>query len=79
MSLVYTKISKESFDSTLSRYPSTVSTPLLSLDTLRYTTIPDSLASRKASGDAYLDKSSVEKLVEWKLYVITPSLPLLLC
>lgn len=49
------------------RYSVTVPEKLQELDTLRYVTIPNILGERREAGDAQLDKSEVEKLVEWKL------------
>ncbi|KAF2441427.1 hypothetical protein P171DRAFT_434128 [Karstenula rhodostoma CBS 690.94] len=72
-SLKYTQISQETFNATLSRYPSTVPEKLRELDVLRYDTIPTTVASRAKEG-AYLAKDEVEKLVEWKLYVNPSSL-----
>jgi hypothetical protein len=66
--LRYTEISRETFDTLLSRYPSTVPEKLRELDELRYNTIPATVASRTEKG-AHLTKDEVEKLVEWKLYV----------
>lgn len=79
--LKYTQISKEAFNAVLARYPSTVPENLRELDALRYDTIPATVTSRNKKG-AYLTKDEVEKLVEWKLYVIcqpvdwtTPNFP----
>ncbi|KAH7125351.1 hypothetical protein B0J11DRAFT_486846 [Dendryphion nanum] len=66
-SLTPSTISLSAFQKILARYPSTVPTKLQDLDTSRYTTIPDALASRRAAEDAHLEKVEVEKLVEWKL------------
>ncbi|KAF2872449.1 hypothetical protein BDV95DRAFT_593824 [Massariosphaeria phaeospora] len=65
--LTVSAISLAAFKTILSPYPSTVSDKLKDLDTLRYDTIPASLAARKNSGDAFLQKDEVETLVEWKL------------
>ncbi|KAF2269240.1 hypothetical protein CC78DRAFT_529465 [Lojkania enalia] len=65
--LTIESITLVSFNEILSRYPSTVPEKLQELDTLRYDTIPSTLAKRKVDGDAYLAKSEVENLVEWKL------------
>lgn len=69
MSLNYTSISKPTFNRTLARYSSTAPSKLLDLDTLRYETIPATLAKRTEEGEAFLKKEEVESLVEWKLYV----------
>lgn len=62
-----TTISRKTFGDTLLRYSVTVPEKLQELDTLRYVTIPNILGERREAGDAQLDKSEVEKLVEWKL------------
>lgn len=64
------KITLPTFNAALSRYPNTAPTNLKDLDDLRYTSIPTKLAQ---SSEKSLQKSDVEKLVEWKLYV-SPSL-----
>lgn len=66
-SLHIEKISLSSFKATLSRYTDTAPSALSELDTLRYDTIPAKLA--KIKKDASLQKSDIERLVEWKLYV----------
>lgn len=73
-SLKHTSIPKESFDDILSRYSATAPDKLQDLDTLRYETIPATLAERKKSGAAYLKKEEVEKLVEWKLCASSSSI-----
>jgi len=55
------------FNEVLSRYPSIASPKLKNLDNIRYNAIPGILAQRKKDGDAHLEKSEVESLVEWKL------------
>ncbi|OCK77410.1 hypothetical protein K432DRAFT_333939 [Lepidopterella palustris CBS 459.81] len=60
-------ISLASFNTILSRYPSTVPPKLHDLDELRFNIIPQTLAKRREALDAFLDKAEVEGLVEWKL------------
>ena len=43
------------------------------LSELRYTDVPETVAQRKKDGEAFLEKTEVQSLVEWKLYV--PSCP----
>lgn len=66
-SLSYTDISKEAFTETLSHYPSAVPDHLRELDAFRYDEVPATLAQRAETGEAYLKKEEVTKLVEWKL------------
>lgn len=68
-SLHYKHITKDTFLDVLSRYPAIAPVKLRELDTLRYETIPATVAQRAANdGKAYLTKDEVEKLMEWKLY-----------
>lgn len=39
------------------------------LQELRYTDVPEVVAQRKDDGEAFLEKTEVQSLVEWKLYV----------
>jgi hypothetical protein len=66
-SLTITSIDLKTFNETLSRYPSTIPNKLRDLDAQRYDTIPHALAQRDVP---FLTKEEVEKLVEWKLYVL---------
>ncbi|KAK8210329.1 hypothetical protein M8818_003497 [Zalaria obscura] len=59
-------IDASSFDALLDAYPSTVSSKLDELEKARLETIPAALEQRKSS-DAYLEKSEVQTLVDWKL------------
>jgi hypothetical protein len=64
-------ISLDTFNDVLARYPSAAPENLRDLDTQRYDTIPAAFAHRVASiEENYLLKEEVEKLVEWKLYVL---------
>lgn len=62
-------INLNTFKEVLDRYPATVPEKLRNLDAQRYDVIPATVASRDES-DKKLTKTEVEKLVEWKLYVI---------
>ncbi|KAF2690859.1 hypothetical protein K458DRAFT_382437 [Lentithecium fluviatile CBS 122367] len=66
MSLKFTTITKEAFDTTLSRYPSLVPAALHTLDAKRYADIPSRL-DKDGSNSAYLKKEEIVSLVEWKL------------
>jgi hypothetical protein len=66
-SLTVSEISRSAFDSILARYPATVPAELQELDTLRYETIPRLPGLHEPRG---VKKEHIEKLVEWKLYVI---------
>jgi hypothetical protein len=59
------KITLSTFKDAVSRYTPAVPENLLDLDTLRYITVPSTIAERHK--EPYLTKSEVEKLVEWKL------------
>jgi len=50
-------------------YEDNVPKSLQSLEELRLREIPESLAQRRKDGNAFLDKTEVTALVEWKLYV----------
>jgi len=69
-------ITKRTFDDVLSRYSSAVPESLRELDALRYDAIPTAFATRESDPTSnrclakLLKKSEVEKLVEWKLYVV---------
>lgn len=39
------------------------------LQELRYTDVPEVVTQRKKDGEAFLEKTEVQSLVEWKLYV----------
>jgi hypothetical protein len=67
MSSKYSSITKEPFNTLLSRYATLVPPSLTELDTLRYEEIPNSLRKRTDTNDFYLSKNEVERLVEWKL------------
>jgi len=60
--LRYTEITKETFNTILSHYPSTVPENLRELNALRYDEIPTAVAPR-SKNDAFLNKDEVVKLV----------------
>jgi hypothetical protein len=51
----------------LSQYPETVPSKLADLEEQRLSTIPTVLAQRRSEGQAYLTKTEVATLVDWKL------------
>ncbi|KAF2833997.1 hypothetical protein CC86DRAFT_277298 [Ophiobolus disseminans] len=60
-----TTISASTYSTALSRYASAAPASLHALDAQRYDAIPAAVAKRR--DDKFLNKSEVEKLVEWKL------------
>lgn len=63
----FRKISEGDFDDILSQYDEVVPSKLAQLEEERLVTIPASLAARKKDSKAYLSKSEVATLVDWKL------------
>jgi hypothetical protein len=63
----FDRISKDDFEQTLAQYPETVPSKLADMEEQRLSTIPAKLKERKAKGNAYLIKSEVVTLVDWKL------------
>ena len=63
----FDRIAASDFEEILSQYPDTVPAKLADLETQRLSTIPKALAERRAEGQAYLTKSEVATLVDWKL------------
>jgi hypothetical protein len=63
----FDRISNHDFEQTLAQYPETVPSKLADLEEQRLSTIPAKLKERKAKGNAYLTKSEVATLVDWKL------------
>ncbi|KAL9129558.1 MAG: hypothetical protein Q9217_002014 [Psora testacea] len=61
------KISLEGLKELASRYERIVPKALQRLEEVRLEEIPKALAQRKKDGDAFLEKSEVTALVEWKL------------
>ena len=63
----FDRIVRSDFEDVLSQYPDTVPTKLDNLEEQRLSTIPKVLAKRRAEGQAYLTKTEVATLVDWKL------------
>jgi hypothetical protein len=69
--LSFEAITAADFDACLDRYDEVVSDKLRELDEFRFVTIPAELKKRRnAKGGAWLAKEEVQKLVDWKLYVL---------
>jgi len=66
-SLAPSSITQKDIPKILSRYADVVPSALKDLDVTRYETIPVAVEKRKSNGDAYLSKSEVESLVQWKM------------
>ena len=64
-------ITYDSIQSTSQRYEYHVPSKITALDRLRLRDIPEVLEQRKADGHAFLEKTKVVSLVEWKLYVFS--------
>ena len=69
-SLTADKISYDDVQTTVQRYEGHVPPKISGLDKLRLEEVPSVLAQRKDDGEAFLEKTEVASLVEWKLYVI---------
>ena len=67
-----TAISYKDFKHHVAGYSSTVPKDLESLEEQCRETIPSILAQRKEDGEAYLDKTEVTILLEWKLFALPP-------
>ena len=63
----FDRIAASDFEEILLQYPDTVSAKLADLEKQRLSTIPNVLAKRRAEGQAYLTKTEVATLVDWKL------------
>ena len=63
----FDRISGSDFEDILSQYPDVVPSKLADLEEQRLSVIPDVLAERRSEGKAYLTKSEVATLVDWKL------------
>ena len=61
------KITYDAFKMFLSVVPESVPKKNQELEELRHHTIPEVLANRKKDGDAFLEKTEVQSLIEWKL------------
>ena len=62
-------ISYSDFQGCLSFYQHHVPDKIQGLDELRFRVIPEVLARRREDGNAFLEKTEVTGLVEWKLRV----------
>ena len=67
----FDRITGSDFEDILSQYPDTIPAKLADLEKQRLSTIPNVLAKRRAQGQAFLTKTEVATLVDWKLYVHT--------
>lgn len=63
----FDRISGNDFEDILSQYSDVVPSKLADLEEQRLSVIPDNLAERRSEGKAYLTKSEVATLVDWKL------------
>ena len=64
------QISYSTICSKASSYSEDASKDLLILQELRLNTIPETLAKRRKDGHAFLEKTEVINLVDWKLLVL---------
>ena len=71
-------VSRVDFNDVLVRYQDAVPAKLHDLDKLRFESIPEKVAQRKKELNAFLEKEEVEGLVEWKLYVVSNFLSMLI-
>ena len=69
------KITYMDFQHHLCTYASLVPSQLQDLDDFRFTEIPNVLSQRRSDGSAFLEKTEVTSLVEWKLYIPPPPPP----
>jgi hypothetical protein len=67
----FDRIAGSDFEEILLQYPDIIPARLAGLEEQRLSTTPETLAKRRAEGQAYLTKAEVATLVEWKLYVHT--------
>ena len=71
-SLLASRISPDDFNVFLRKYESTVPEPLRELDKTRWETVPTATkqrADKSKNSETWLEKSELEDLVRWKLYV----------
>jgi hypothetical protein len=69
--LNFNNIIPDEFAACLKRYDDLVPDTLRELDEFRFITVPAQLKKRRdAKGGVWLAKDEVQKLVEWKLYVV---------
>ena len=62
-------ISLDRLHTHLLSYGSCVPDKIQGLEDLRLSTIPETLSQRKKDGEAFIEKTEVTSLVEWKLCV----------
>lgn len=67
-------ISFTEFETNRDAYESFVSAKLNDLEDIRLHQIPELLKKRKENGEAFLEKTEVSELMEWKLCVISLNL-----
>lgn len=65
------KISYADFEKYLGHYKDHAPKKIQGLEELRYNEIPEIVAKRKQDGEAFLEKTEVQSLADWKLYVIS--------
>lgn len=68
-SLSLDKISYEEFQGYLLLYEQHLPPNIEGLEKLRLEEVPEVLEARRASGDAFLEKTEARALMEWKLWV----------
>lgn len=61
------QISYSDFTESVEDYPQHVPEKIQPLEPLRYLEIPEAVAQRKTAGEAFLEKTELQSLVEWKL------------
>lgn len=69
-SLSSEKISYEEFQLYLRLYEQYLPPKIEGLEKLRLEEVPEVLEARRATGDAFLEKTEVQALIEWKLWVL---------
>lgn len=57
------------FEANRDAYESLIPSELRELDDIRLREIPKRLEQRKAEGEAFLEKTELSELMDWKLYV----------
>ena len=66
------KISYDDYKGYLGMYEHYLPAKIEGLDHLRLEDVPEILDMRRKDGDAFLEKTEVAALVEWKLCVLNP-------
>lgn len=67
-------ISFETFQFYVSAYESKIPPKIQGLENLRLKELPETVSQRKKDGDAFLEKTEVTALLEWKLCVLNQRL-----